>query len=583
MKLYIAPNPSRITSGGVKYVIEDHLRLFDKLYTITNKEKDADLIITHVSEKVQTEPDITWTHGLVPKSWGASGVQINEGIFENIASSLNVVSVSKWGGSLIERYSGVRPHIIHNGIFHQDYKKAGLKNGHILFAKASINPTCDPAAFIALSKNHKGKFLSVAELDPKIKSTGTLTRPLTIELLKTCGVVVATTKENDSVMVMEAMATGIPILGWNWGMLRDRLKHKIGCYLAEPGNQEDLEQGLTYLQNNWENQSDMARTYSGFFDWETQLPKMQQLFKDTLKKKNESAKVSIIIPCHNYSKYIRKAIVSAQKQTIKCEIIVVDDASTDNSLSIIKNLTTNFIAHTTNMGVSKSRNDGIQKASGNFIVCLDADDEIEPTFVETLLHSMKSRDIAIAYTPIRIINEQNISTGLIWFTKHACTRVQLLGTNTIPSCCMFRKEWWERADGYDEFIQYSEDANLWLKMMILRGKTVMANKDPLMLYRTHDKNGSKTGIPPWNIFRQPRFVDETDALDFGLFILDGNELKCRQAYWRLKELTANSRIGVIHDGKYSPSQLSENYLMLEPEPNIVDTVQRKIEEWKQLF
>lgn len=574
-----------MTSGGVKYVIEDHLRLFDKRYKIVNEGRNADLIIVHVAAKASLEPDITWTHGLLPNTWAEKGYSLNEQIFENIASSLNVVAVSKWGGSLLERYTGVHPYVIHNGIFYSDYKKAGKKNGNILWAKSGINPTCDPDAFIKLSRISNGKFMSIAKLTDSIESTGLLTRTLTIELLKSCSILAATTKENDSVMVMEAMATGVPILGWNWGMLRDRLKHKTGCYLAEPGNFEDLRDGLKFLQNDWEKQSAMARTFAGFFDWNLQLPKIEQLFKDTLKKKDEPVKVSIIIPCYNYGKYVGKAIRSAQRQTHKCEIIVVDDHSSDNSVNIIDGLTHNSIKHATNMGVSKARNDGIAKATGNLIVCLDADDEIEPTFVETLMQGFKKRNVAISYSPIRIVDEQNKPTGLIWFTRRPNIMTHIHGANTVPSCCMFRKEWWERADGYDEFIQGTEDANLWLKMMLLHGKVVQATEEPLMLYRTHPKNLSKTSAPPWNIFRPFREVHEVDALQFGIFVMDGNPLKSRQAYWRLKELTPVNQTGVIYEtpDKYTPAQLPENYLIMEPSADIIAEVKKRIDEWKQLF
>lgn len=98
--------------------------------------------------------------------------------------------------------------------------------------------------------------------------------------------------------------------------------------------------------------------------------------------------VSIIIPCFNQEKYITDAIMSAENQTYKdIEIVFIDDCSTDGSLEVaneLKKKYTNIVVlkNETNLGVVDSRNKAIDVAKGFYILPLDGDDTIEPTYIE---------------------------------------------------------------------------------------------------------------------------------------------------------------------------------------------------------
>jgi glycosyltransferase involved in cell wall biosynthesis len=98
---------------------------------------------------------------------------------------------------------------------------------------------------------------------------------------------------------------------------------------------------------------------------------------------------SIIIPVYNRSWSVGRAVESAisfSKNNIDVEIIIVDDASTDNSVEVIKNLidknlsgtgtSIRLIRHITNKGVCGAKNTGGKSASGEWIIFLDSDDEL---------------------------------------------------------------------------------------------------------------------------------------------------------------------------------------------------------------
>ena len=102
---------------------------------------------------------------------------------------------------------------------------------------------------------------------------------------------------------------------------------------------------------------------------------------------------SIIIPLYNKEKFIENTIQSALNQTfLDFELIVVSDGSTDRSLELVKAFKDQRIKIYTirNGGVSKARNFGIQKASTNLIVLLDADDLWKSNHLEELYNLRKA-------------------------------------------------------------------------------------------------------------------------------------------------------------------------------------------------
>ena len=101
-------------------------------------------------------------------------------------------------------------------------------------------------------------------------------------------------------------------------------------------------------------------------------------------------KVSVIIPVYNSEKYIEKSIESVLNQTYKnIELILIDDGSTDNSLSILKEYENKDskikVISKENAGQFKARMDGVKSASGEYITFLDADDWIDNDTIETMV------------------------------------------------------------------------------------------------------------------------------------------------------------------------------------------------------
>lgn len=107
---------------------------------------------------------------------------------------------------------------------------------------------------------------------------------------------------------------------------------------------------------------------------------------------------SIIIPAYNASRYIARCLESVKVQTFTdFECIIVNDGSKDDTLELCRSLTsgdTRFVlVDIPNGGVSNARNKGLEQARGEYVLFVDADDWVEPTWLEVLSRSCDGVDV----------------------------------------------------------------------------------------------------------------------------------------------------------------------------------------------
>jgi glycosyltransferase involved in cell wall biosynthesis len=224
--------------------------------------------------------------------------------------------------------------------------------------------------------------------------------------------------------------------------------------------------------------------------------------------------VTVVIPTHNYADKIHRAINSVMEQTINnLECIIVDDESTDNTSEIVRNLIkrdTRFrYTRQKNSGVAVARNHGISLGNAPFVCCLDADDMIEPQFLEICLLALQNRDYSIAYTSINLVLPDEKMRVSDWPSEFNYEE-QLKRKNQIPTCCVFRRTMWERLGGYRaRYCPHgagSEDAEFWLRAGAYGFKAIRATDAPLFVYSymTGKVSGDKDyreidwiGAHPW--------------------------------------------------------------------------------------
>ena len=208
-------------------------------------------------------------------------------------------------------------------------------------------------------------------------------------------------------------------------------------------------------------------------------------------------KVSIVIPVYNAQKYLKKCLESALNQDYPfCEIIAVNDGSTDNSLEILQKYSEEIkIINKKNGGTASALNIGIKSMSGEWFKWLSADDILYPNAVSELIKEVKKTRNSkkkIYYSDYEIINnegkklrkmiERNFNS-LDSFDMNMILLDHHIG-NGITS--LIAKEAFEKYGLFDEDIGYQEDYELWLRLCILYDFRIHLIPKVLAKYRIHD-------------------------------------------------------------------------------------------------
>lgn len=194
-------------------------------------------------------------------------------------------------------------------------------------------------------------------------------------------------------------------------------------------------------------------------------------------------KVSVVIPCFNQGQFVDEAVDSVLAQSFTdFEIIIVNDGSTDdrtNELLQNYNREKTRVIVTTNMGLAAARNNGIAVAGGKYIMPLDADDRIAPTYLEKAVAVLDAdSEVGIVYANARLFGAVDTDWLLPEFSLE-----RMLVDNLIFCSAFFRREDWLAAGGYDSGMIYGwEDYEFWLGL-IERGRKVVRLEESLFFYR----------------------------------------------------------------------------------------------------
>jgi GT2 family glycosyltransferase len=199
--------------------------------------------------------------------------------------------------------------------------------------------------------------------------------------------------------------------------------------------------------------------------------------------------VSVVIPCHNYARFLGEAIESVLGQTHRpLEVIVVDDGSVDNTGEVAARYPGVTLLSQPNKGVCAATNDGVRASTGNFIMRLDADDVLAPAYIEEMLDALAhDPEAAFAYADGNYFGEASGPVPLQPFDPEA------LAEGAYAVClALMRRSAYERVGGYDLGMTAfrCEDWDMWLSFADLGLHGVLVRK-PLWCYRQHGRSRVK--------------------------------------------------------------------------------------------
>lgn len=212
----------------------------------------------------------------------------------------------------------------------------------------------------------------------------------------------------------------------------------------------------------------------------------------------KNPKVTVLMPVYNAERYLREAIDSILNQTFRdYEFLIINDASTDNTAKILKSYKDSrirIITNTINLGLTKSLNNGLKIAKGEYVARQDGDDDSLPTRFNEQVHFLnQNRNIGLVGSSWYLIDEEgkNIQICKSYNGKQA---IHFMCHGSV----MIRKSALDKIGYYREIFKYAQDYDLWLRFS---EKYDVANlQKPLYKLRVHQSSISSSKKQEQNLY-----------------------------------------------------------------------------------
>lgn len=210
-------------------------------------------------------------------------------------------------------------------------------------------------------------------------------------------------------------------------------------------------------------------------------------------------RVSVIMPSYNKSKYIAQSIESVLNQTYEdFELIIIDDASTDNSIDIIRSYDDpriRLLQNACNCGMVFSRNRGLEESEGTYIALLDADDiSIKNRLEKEVFFLDNNKDIDVVFGSCQEIDENNNIKELYFnpLKNPYFIKAELMVNDVVPNgSCMYRKEFIDMHNiRYRDGYWGMDDYLFWVECS-LHGK-ITGMSEIFLYWRNTQENSTNT-------------------------------------------------------------------------------------------
>jgi glycosyltransferase involved in cell wall biosynthesis len=223
--------------------------------------------------------------------------------------------------------------------------------------------------------------------------------------------------------------------------------------------------------------------------------------------------ISVVIAAHNHGRYLPDTINSLiggptclgahPGQTLQgFEVIVVDDASTDETPQVMADLANpwrgvRYIRRKANGGTPAANNEGIRAAYGRYIMTMDADDMLEPGALEAAYRIVERDPHRVPYSDMRILAHGERGRRL---QVREYDFEKLLWRNMVPCGILFAKEAWETVGGYPEAFRHGRQDWSFAVALGAAGYCGVRIPEALYLYRREGQNRSlRNTTPQWRL------------------------------------------------------------------------------------
>lgn len=534
MRVCIAPlyrGPDQ-KDGGIRRVVEAQVKYLPEFgWDVTPNPDDADLIATHGAQLFDRadKPFVNHSHGMMWEDYqfGEWGDKVNAQLVAAMVRAQAITAPSQWVAHAITRGMLVSPEVIHHGVDADEWQTTEEPGDYVLWNKARIDPVSDPRDMQALAALLPSvRFVTTyGQRTANVEVIGVGTYEQMKPVVQRAAVYLATTRETFGIGTLEALAAGVPVVGWDYGGQSEIIRQGETGILVPFGDFEALADAVQRAMDERKRLSKNAHDDAlARWSWRDKIAQYAALYTRTLETwRQPRPKVSVIVPAYNMAHLVKDAIKSVVDQTMSdWECLVVDDCSHDHPSDVVQRFVdgtplrgkVRFAKTPENLGLSGARNYGFSQAKGKYVLFLDADDLLAPNALDTLSNALDHQPgIAIAYGALDIMSEDGSGRKRNpWPSGEFNWNAQVAHLNQIHGACLMRREVLERSGGYRVRDWRAEDASFWARVTSFGFYAARVTDETIQIYRMHDGQKSRgepgdgdwTAWLPWRLAGTPQ-------------------------------------------------------------------------------
>lgn len=540
-KVHVWPTLPRGTDegdGGIRQVVRAQYRDLPAFgWEVVESPADADVIACHIEipQSYLTlyghKPFVLHNHGCYwhgpgtgtsqrdpAYEWWGWAYDVNLRVLESLRVADLTTAVSEWTAHTLRRHSMRDVRVVTHGVDLTEWEPASEGSaGYVLWNKTRIDPICDPQPVLDLARAMPSRrfvttFLPEGESTPSnVTLTGKLPYEEGKQYVRRAAVYLATTRETYGIGTLEALACGVPVVGYDWGGQAEIIRHGIDGWLVQPGDTTGLAEGIEWALSHPEAR-EAARACAMKHPAIEAAWQYAALYSEALEKvraREAGPKVSVIVTAYNLERYLDDTLRSVGEQDMDdWECIIVDDASPDTCGEIADIWAAadprfRVIHNAENQYLAGARNTGIEASRGRYILPLDGDDMLAPNTLSTLSDALdRNRSLDIAYGGCLFVNDDGRTLTRYanapslghsgWPVEFRLDWMLLREGQPMPYSSMMRRAVWELTGGYRTRCESSEDCDLWLRATSYGFRAQKVSDADMLVYRNREGSMSRT-------------------------------------------------------------------------------------------